>query len=157
MATNPYASFVRSLDPLAEIRHTPSRIEAILSRFSAEKVTALPAPGKWSARDILSHLADCEVVFAFRLRQALAQDRHVIQPFDQDLWAKTYANYDAQAALAVFRVVRQWNLALIDGLKPVDFEKTLNHPERGDMKFRTVIETLAGHDHNHLRQIEALV
>jgi DinB superfamily len=60
-------------------------------------------------------------------------------------------------ALAAFSAVRQWNLAFIGGLKPADFDKPLNHPERGDMTLQVVVETMAGHDLNHLRQVEALL
>jgi hypothetical protein len=122
-----------------------------------EKVNVQPAPGKWSVRDIVSHLADCEIVFAFRLRQALAEDRHVIQPFDQDKFAVQYRSYDAHTAAAVFNATRQWNIALIAGLSEADFGKPLNHPERGDMTLRTIVETMAGHDRNHLKQIQAFV
>jgi hypothetical protein len=96
-------------------------------------------------------------VFAFRLRQALAEEHHVIQPFDQDNWAATYSHYDVRMALAAFSAVRQWNLALLNGLKPGDFNKSLNHPERGDMTLQVVVETMAGHDLNHLRQVEAIL
>jgi hypothetical protein len=157
MAINPYATHMEGRDPLEVTRATPVRLEDLLSARASETLTVSPAPGKWSVRDILSHLADCEVVFAFRLRQALAVDHHVIQPFDQDHWAATYGNYDASMALAAFSAVRQWNLALIAGLKAVDFEKPLNHPERGDMTLRAIVETMAGHDLNHLRQVEALL
>lgn len=152
---NPYASWLGGSDPLEVIRDTPGRCALAIQGLTSEALNRIPAPGKWSVRDILCHLADCEVVFAFRLRQALAEDRHVIQPFDQDRWAATYAHYEANAALAVFSSVRLWNLALIAGLGPDSFGKTLNHPERGDMTFQTVVETMAGHDLNHLRQIEA--
>lgn len=114
------------------------------------------APGKWPARAILCHLADCETVFAFRLRQALAEPRHVIQPFDQDAWAGPYTSMDAQAALAVFSAVRQWNIELLDTVTPEQFSKVLNHPERGDMTFQTVVETMGGHDLNHLQQLETI-
>jgi len=156
MATNPYASFIGARDPLEVTRATPAQLENLLHAVGPKKSIDAPAPGKWSVRDILCHLADCEVVFAFRLRQALSEDNHVIQPFDQDKWAATYARYDAPAALAVFSAVRQWNLALIAGLKAEDFDKSLNHPERGDMTLRVVVETMAGHDLNHLLQVEAL-
>ena len=116
-----------------------------------------PAPGKWNAREILCHLADCELVFAFRIRQALAEDHHVVQPFDQKKWASTYAAYDARAALAVFSSVRQWNLALIKTLKPDALKKAVTHPERGTMTLQVIFETMAGHDLNHLKQLEALV
>lgn len=155
MAINPYASFVGSLDPVEVTRATPVRLENLLQALGPEKLNLSPAPGKWSVRDILSHLADCEVVFAFRLRQALAEHHPVVQPFDQDKWAATYANYDARTALAAFSALRQWNLALIAGLDNGDFDKPLNHPERGDMTLKVVVETMAGHDLNHLRQVEA--
>ena len=157
METNPYASFLASADPLEVTKATPVRLENLLQALGPEKLELSPAPGKWSVRDITAHLADCEVVFAFRLRQALAEDRHVIQPFDQDRFAATYSHYDARMALAVFSAVRQWNLAFLSGLKPEDFEKRLNHPERGDMALQTIVETMAGHDQNHIRQIEAFL
>jgi uncharacterized damage-inducible protein DinB len=155
MPTNPYAPQLEDRDPLAVTRATPARLQSLIATLGADKLNAPAAPGKWSVRDILSHLADCEVVFAFRLRQALAQDRHIIQPFDQDDWAATYSRYDAHTALATFTAIRQWNLALIAGLAAEDFNKPLNHPERGDMTLRVVIETMGGHDLNHLRQVEA--
>jgi len=157
MATNPYAPQLGDRDPLGVTRATPDRLENLLAARGDDVLNRAPAPGKWSVRDILCHLADCEVVFAFRLRQALAEDHHVIQPFDQDDWAATYARYDAHMALAAFSAIRQWNLALIAGLAAEDLNKPLNHPERGDMTLRVVIETMGGHDLNHLRQVEAIL
>jgi uncharacterized damage-inducible protein DinB len=157
MATNPYAPQLGDRDPRAVTRVTPARLQSLVAGLGADKLNAPPAPGKWSVRDILCHLADCEVVFAFRLRQALAEDHHVIQPFDQDDWAATYPRYDAHTALATFTAIRQWNLALIAGLAAEDLNKPLNHPERGDMALRVVIETMGGHDLNHLRQVEAIL
>jgi hypothetical protein len=157
MAINPYATQLGDRDPLEVTRATPIRLENLLQQIGPEKVNLAPAPGKWSARDILCHLADCEIVFAFRLRQGLAEDFHVIQPFDQDKWALTYANYDSATALAAFSAVRQWNLAFISGLTAEDSARRLNHPERGDMTLQAVIETMGGHDLNHLRQVEAIL
>lgn len=114
------------------------------------------APGKWTAREILCHLADTEIAFAFRLRQALAEPHHVIQPFDQDRWAATYTGAEAEEALACFHGLRAWNVSLLRSVKPESFEKPVTHPERGIMTFRTLVETMAGHDRNHLVQLEAL-
>ena len=80
----------------------------------------------------------------------------MIQPFDQDKWARNYASYTVAEALAVFSAVRQWNLALLRSAKEEDMSKQVTHPERGTMTFRTVVETMAGHDANHLRQVEAI-
>src|ERR1700710_2340674 len=129
---NPYAAQLGGKNPLEVTRATAGKLLALVNNFGPEKLNQSLAPGKWSVRDILAHLADCEVVFAFRLRQALAEDKHVIQPFDQDKFAATYTAYDARTALNVFSAVRQWNLAFISALKPADFNKKLNHPERGD-------------------------
>jgi hypothetical protein len=153
---NPYASFLGDRDPLPVITATPKRLEDLAATLGPEGLKRSLAPGKWSAREILCHLADCESVFAFRLRQALAEDHHVIQPFDQDKWAAVYSAYEARAALAVFSAVRHWNLALIGTATPAMLSKTLNHPERGDMTFKVLIETMAGHDLNHLRQLETI-
>jgi uncharacterized damage-inducible protein DinB len=155
--TNPYASFLGDRDPLEVIAGTPKQLETLINSLGPERVNQAPAPGKWSAREIVCHLADCETVFAFRIRQALAEEHHVVQPFDQDKWAKNYAAYGAREALAVFSTVRQWNRQLLASLPPEAFAKRLTHPERGEMALQVVIETMGGHDINHMRQVEAIV
>jgi hypothetical protein len=153
---NPYAAHLGSSDPLDVIAGTASRLEALVETIGARRVVEAPAPGKWSTREILCHLADTELTFAFRLRQTLAEDRHVIQPFDQDKWAAQYRAYHAADALAVFTSLRRWNLALMRGLPPEAWSRSVTHPERGTMTFRTIVETMAGHDTNHVHQIEAI-
>jgi hypothetical protein len=152
---NPYASFLGSRAPLEAIAGTTAQLHRIFAALGAEADKPL-APGKWSPREILCHLADCEIVFGFRLRQALAQDHHTIQPFDQDKWASAYGSYDVNDALAVFSSVRHWNVAFIEGAGALASAKTLNHPERGEMTFQTVVETMAGHDINHLQQLGSI-
>jgi hypothetical protein len=115
-----------------------------------------PSPGKWCVREILCHLADTESAFAFRLRQSLAEPHHVIQPFDQDLWSRYHAAYDVHLALQVFTVIRGWNVRLLGIVPPPDYSKPVTHPERGTMTFRVLVETMAGHDLNHLKQVEAI-
>jgi hypothetical protein len=153
---NPYAAHIGERSPVDVISDTPRRLAELVETIGPKRLETPPAPGKWSARDILSHLADAELVFAFRLRQTLAEDHHVIQPFDQDVWAKAYPACDAQSALAVLSAVRAWNLVLIRGVKPADLAKPVTHPERGTMTFQTIVETIAGHDRNHIKQIEAI-
>jgi hypothetical protein len=153
---NPYASYLGDKDPVKVIEATPRRLAEVAAALAPEERERKPAPGQWSPREILCHLADCEVVFAFRLRQALAEDHHVIQPFDQDRWARTYAAFDVRAALDVFASVRHWNLALIKAVHAEAQSKRLTHPERGVMTFQVLVETMAGHDLNHLQRLEAL-
>src|SRR5277367_4763124 len=154
---NPYASFLGPRDPRLVIASTPARLSELLASLGADGANKSPAPGKWSVREILCHLADCEIVFAFRLRQTLAEPHHVIQPFDQDIWARNYAAYDAPAALAVFTAVRDFNTKLIASLPPEAFATPVSHPERGTMTFQTIVETMGGHDLNHLGQIDAQI
>ena len=153
---NPYAPHLGERNPLEVIAQTSDRLESLIETIGSERAQQSPAPGKWCAREILCHLADCETVFAFRLRQALAEDHHVIQPFDQEKWAAQYRAFDVAGALAVFSAVRNWNLALIRSVIPGALFKPLNHPERGEMTFQVLIETMAGHDLNHIRQIESI-
>ncbi len=135
---------------------TARHLEQLSVALGPVRMHESPAPGKWSPLEILCHLADCELVFAYRIRQALAQDHHVVQPFDQDLWARNYAAYDAEAAMMTFSCVRKWNLMLLRGLPADAMTRQLTHPERGEMTFRVLIETMAGHDLNHLAQLEAI-
>jgi hypothetical protein len=155
METNPYARFLTDVPPWEVIEETAGKLKFLLERLGP-RVEEVPAPGKWSARQILCHLADCEIVFAYRLRQALTQEHHVIQPFDQERWANFYEPCDAYTALNVFTAVRDWNVRLISGMTPDDLLKKLTHPERGEMHVAIVVETMAGHDLNHLAQIEAI-
>jgi DinB superfamily len=152
---NPYASHLGARDPLDVIATTGGELRRLSKALGSERLEQPLGPGKWSPRQIFCHLADAEVAFAFRLRQALAEEHHVIQPFDQDKWASAYMGYEAGAALSVFSSVRQWNLELIRAVIPKALSKPVTHPERGEMTFQVLIETMAGHDLNHLRPLEA--
>jgi len=153
---NPYEKFLdgRALDTI--LAATPGEIGRLILAVGAEKENAAPAPGKWSAAEIIAHLADCELVFGFRLRQTLAENAPTIQPFDQDKWAATYTGVPAKQALEVFTALRGWNLRLIGLALPEAGDRPVTHPERGTMTFLTIVETMAGHDLNHLGQLRKL-
>ena len=155
MALNPYATHLGSRNAREVIAETPTRLYELIANLGAS-ANQTPAPGKWSAREIACHLADCEVVFAFRLRQAIAEDGHVVQPFDQEKWAKNYASYDAGLALRVFSTLRGWNITFLSTVTELQLVKRFTHPERGEMSFQVLVETMAGHDLNHLKQVEAI-
>jgi hypothetical protein len=153
---NPYATHLGGRKPLDVIARTCARLRQLTAELGplAER---RPAPGKWSPREIVCHLADCEIVFAFRLRQTLAGPHHVIQAFDQDAWAATYGAQTVESALAVFSALRDWNLGLLSVATPADLSRPVTHPERGEMTMQTIVETMGGHDLNHLKQLEALL
>jgi hypothetical protein len=154
---NPYASHLGDRDPREVIGSTAGHLSALIAGMDAQTCNHKPSPEKWSIREVLCHLADTELVFAFRIRQSLAESHHVIQPFDQDLWALNYNAYDVQQALRLFASVREWNLTLVNALPPESMNRPLSHPERGEMTFQTLIETMAGHDLNHLKQIKKIL
>lgn len=153
---NPYEQYLAGQESLKVLAITPRRLERLIDELGPERANSAPAPGKWSPREIVCHLADCELVFSVRLRQTLAEDHHTIQPFDQDKWAASYAAYDLHDALATFGAIRNWNLDLLRSLSPEVHGKPVTHPERGAMTFHTIVETMAGHDLNHIGQLEAL-
>jgi uncharacterized damage-inducible protein DinB len=153
---NPYASYLGSRNALETIGQTPGRLASLAATIGEKRIGEAPAPGKWSAREIIAHLADCELVFAFRFRQAIAEENPTIQPFDQEKWAASYAAYDTVSALDTFSGLRHWNLAFIRSLKPEAFQRKLTHPERGEMTVQTLLETMGGHDLNHIGQLERI-
>ena len=153
---NPYDSFLDGRPVESILSSTPAALASALAAIAPDKVSTPPAPGKWSPAQIACHLADCEIAFGFRLRQTLAEDEPVMQPFDQDKWAVTYGGVPATQALAAFTAMRGWNLRLIRAAMPAAAGRKTTHPERGTMTFQTIIETMAGHDLNHLGQLRKL-
>jgi hypothetical protein len=149
---NPYASHLKP-EGARRDASTPQELRRLADRIGQD-ASPTPRARQWSRAHL--PLADCEIVFAFRLRQALAEDDHVIQPFDQDRWARTYRSADAEAALATFAAIRNWNVALLKTLAPEQLARRLTHPERGEMSFEVIVETMGGHDLNHVRQLEAI-
>ena len=153
---NPYAKFLDGRPLETILGSTSHEIANKLQMIGPDRTEESPAPGKWSPAEIVCHLADCEVAFAFRLRQTLAEDHHILQPFDQDKWAAPYKGIPTREALATFTALRNWNLVLIRKALPASASKPVTHPERGAMTFQTIVETMAGHDLNHLAQLKRL-
>jgi DinB family protein len=151
---NPYAKFLDGRPLESILASTASTLSALIERIGPGRAAVPPAPGKWSPTEIICHLADCEIAFAFRLRQTLAEDNHTIQPFDQEKWAVIYPGFAVEPALAAFTALRNWNLVLIREALPESSGRKVTHPERGAMTFETIVSTMAGHDLNHLAQLE---
>ena len=103
---NPYEKFLDGRPVEAILSETSGLLARYVETIGPDRARRSPAPGKWSAAEILSHLADCELVFGFRLRQTLAENSPTIQPFDQDKWAAIYPGIPAALALEVFTALR---------------------------------------------------
>jgi hypothetical protein len=153
---NPYRLFLGDQRAVDVIQETPRRLRELAGELGEDGLEESFAPGKWSARQVICHLADVEIAFAFRLRQAAAEEHHMIQPFDQDLWAAPYRKLDVEAALNTFAAVRDWNLLFIGAIPAEMLRKPVSHPERGQMTMETILETMGGHDRNHLEQLETV-
>lgn len=157
---NPYVERILGLlgeRPVVEsMEETAKRIGKLAGSLDPAALERAYAPGKWTARQILAHLADCELAIGFRLRQALAEENHRAQPFDQDRWAARYPGLDGALAARAFVALRGWNLALIRSLGPRDLERPYVHGERGPETVGLIVKLWAGHDLNHLAQLEQI-
>lgn len=154
----PYTHLLDGRDPAEVLRSTPARLNRLLAAMTPEQIEHKPGPKRWSTRELLCHLADCELAWAWRLRIIYGADNPTLQPFDQDPWAAAYDGvaYTTDAARATWSAVRRWNLALIEGFTEEQKHRPAHHPEIGDITLWTVVEIAAGHDLHHLTALEKL-
>jgi tRNA-binding EMAP/Myf-like protein len=146
-------------DPLEILASTPRRIGELLAGPAAADLQRQPSPGRWSVAEIVSHLADSELVLAYRGRQILAASGTPIQAYDQEAWASAlhYDANDAFEALALLTAVRTANLRLFARLDAEERRRFGTHSERGEESIAQLLSLQAGHDRNHLAQIGRLV
>jgi uncharacterized damage-inducible protein DinB len=138
---------------------SPKQVAAAVSGLTEKALRYKPGPDKWCILEVLGHLADIEIVYAYRLRQMLADKRPVIAPIDQDDWARNLGYMETPPAqlVALYGLNRHANLRLLQRLQPEDLEKSAFHPEtKKDFKVAELIERLAMHGVTHLAQIEKL-
>jgi tRNA-binding EMAP/Myf-like protein len=152
-------SYAADKDPLAVLASTPARIGALIAGRSVQDLRWTTSPTRWSIAQIVTHLSDAEVVGAYRFRLVLAQSGTPIQAYDQNEWAREmrYETRDPHASLALFSALRRSLVSLLRGLGDAELERYGVHAERGKESVRTLISLYAGHDLNHLGQIERLL
>lgn len=145
-------------EPLAVLRDTSAALARAIDGLSVDRMRLPEAPGKWSIAQVLQHLADSDVVWAWRMRLILAQDRPQLTGYDQDLWAERlhYAEADPAEALATFDVLRKGNLTLLERATPDDLKRVGVHAERGEESVERLCRLYAGHDLMHMRQIDRI-
>jgi tRNA-binding protein len=161
-ATNYIARILSNVgdeDPWEILTSTATRLRQLVAGQPADALAFKPAAARWSTVQILAHLADAEVVAAWRVRSILATDNHPLQAFDQDGWAGAfrYADTDPAESLEVFDVNRRSLVALLRRVDPSRREHAGLHEERGRETIAHLVRLYAGHDLNHLRQIENLL
>jgi hypothetical protein len=138
---------------------TAKKLEKLIKGVPAAKLKKRPAPGKWSVQEIVAHLADTEIAGSWRIRLILGEPGTPVQAFDQDAWvtATHYAKRDPRQAVEQFRVLREANLALYKSLTPEQWKHHGVHAERGEETVQHIVRMFAGHDLNHLGQIERIL
>ena len=132
-----------------------AEVSAALEGFSAERLTFKSAPDKWSAAEIVQHLADSETNSALRLRKLLTEDFAVINGYDQEGYATKlrYNERDIAPALDAFRAARATTLQLLETMTETDWQRAGWHTESGLYTAETWLEIYAAHAHNHAGQI----
>jgi hypothetical protein len=141
---------------LERFRRGPELLAVVLTGVFGEEEDFTPAPGKWSARQIVAHLADSELVAAHRFRQIVAEDGPTLTAYDQELWARNldYVRRKPKQSLETFRRLRSENYELLRGLPESAFERSGNHTEAGAITLRALVERNAGHTESHARQLQ---
>lgn len=145
-------------DPLAICRKTPGELNRLARGLTNNQLHKAPSKGRWSIARLVSHLCDAEWAMGFRLRMVIAQPGGKLQAYDQDKWAD-HLHYDAadcREKLNLFSALRQSHLSLLKSLKPGEWKRYGIHEERGKETVERMLQMLAGHDVNHLRQIKGI-
>lgn len=152
-------SYSEGKDALQLQQAAARKLAALIKGKNKKQLSKQPAPGKWSVAEILAHLADAEIAIGWRLRQIASTNGIALQAFDQDGWATAfeYAKRDPKQSLENFRAVREANLTLLKALPKKAWENYGIHAERGNESLTHVVRMIAGHDLNHIEQVERIV
>ena len=146
-------------EPLRVQKETATRLEKLIKPLSKAQLTRQPEPGKWSIAQILAHLVDAELAGSWRMRSIIGNNGVSLLPFDQDAWAElfVYSRCDPKASLKTFRALRENNLRMLKALPRNLWENYGMHQERGKETLTHIVRMFAGHDLNHLAQVEKIV
>jgi DinB superfamily len=152
-------ALVGTNDPWTVLASTPSLLHTLVADRPRAQLERKPDPGRWSVIEILAHLADAEIVGAWRIRAILASDGTPLQPYDQDRWAATfrYGDSDPFESLELFGTVRTGTLSLLRRVDRSLHDNYGMHGERGRETVTHIVRMYAGHDLNHFQQIERLL
>lgn len=151
-----YADLLGRRPPLEALAAAPRKIANLVVGWEKRRWSATYAPGKWSAAQIVLHLAHDEIAWSNRIRFLLTVPGFVVQPFDGADWIARESPADGPAALEAFAALRRIDLRLYRGITPAEARRPLRHPEFGEISIRWILATLAGHDLHHLRHLRAI-
>ena len=151
--------YMEGKKPLAVQAATANKLARLIRGVPVSRLRQRPAPDTWSVGEILAHLADTEMVGGFRMRLILGAPGTPIPAFDQDRWVSSghYDQRNPRQSVEQFRTLREANLALLKSLTPEQWKHHGVHSERGVETIDRIAHMFAGHDVNHLRQIERIL
>lgn len=151
--------YVEGKEPLAVQAGTAKELERLIAGVPASKLRERPVADKWSISEIVAHLGDAEIVTGFRMRLILGAPGAPVAAYDQDSWVTRghYEKRDPRKSAEQFRVLREANLELLESLTPEQWKNYGMHSERGQETIELMVRMAAGHDINHLLQIERIV
>jgi hypothetical protein len=143
-------------DAKALFRRGPEILDRAIAGISEEESKFVPAPGKWTIRQIVRHVTDTEIVVGMRLRQMIAEDRPLMALFDQDLWANhlQYNNCDVFDSARKFRILREDTSDVLEPLPAEAFQRVGLHPERGAGTLGEWVSRFGTHVEKHASQIQ---
>jgi hypothetical protein len=162
----PYSADLDNREPLSAMRDSAARIRATVGGWRPDQFDRSYAPGKWDARQILTHLAQSEIALGYRARMALTTLDYASQSFDQDRWMSIEAGgsggpgepgrLSGHDALDALLGIAAMNIALFASLSEADRAVSLTHPEYGSLTVDWIIHQMAGHQIHHLKQLEQI-
>jgi len=140
---------------LGALAKTPAALGKLLRGLGARAYARSYGPGRWTIRQIVCHLRDCELVFSTRFRKVISEEGGALPAFDQDRWADAmqYAKQDPRAAFELFRAARDANVALLRQVGRGALDRSGEHPTYGRMTLRQIARHIFHHDRNHLGQV----
>ena len=153
--TSAILDLLGSKDPMTVLRGTPDEVRRAIADLSERQRSEPESPGKWSMRQVVQHLSDSELVWGYRLRLVLAQDRPSLTGYDQDLWSDRlgYQHAAIEPAIEDLAGLRRSNLRLLAAASAADLQRVGVHSERGEESVAHMIRMYAGHDLLHLAQL----
>ena len=153
------SGYVQGKNHFKVLQSTVGKLKSQMRRAPRNRLLKTSASGKWSVAEILAHLAESELVFGYRLRMVLSVNGTPVQAIDQNLWQSNagYLKKDLRRTFELFETLRDNNIALLKSLTKEKWDHYGMHQERGRENIARMLEMFAGHDVNHLRQIEAIL
>jgi hypothetical protein len=155
-ASLPYADFVGPEDPLLLLASTPNRIAELVRGWDTNRWSRTYASGKWTAAQLILHLAHDEIGWSNRIRLAIVVKDYIVQAYDGARWIALETPTDPEIALTSYLSLRRLNMMLYRRIPADQRAKLISHPELGEISIDWILNTLAGHDLHHFRQLQLI-